>query len=454
MNSRTLVVLLLLPIAQGLGGRAIGQDNPPDDQDPGDHSTICTSDGTIRDDELAKMISDAITASGKTPSSVKVFFNSCYGGGMLDDIADALGPPNFSTAIPFIGASASDADQPAWGPDDAWSTATGNGSFWTNGLADAVKAASPGDSVGGTVGTANANDPVAPGGKWVGILPPDGDPENPQNTSDHGGGGVNFSSGAEVVVFGGNNTNPRHGNNVSKMEDAFLDMWGSDANSNVQSTGGNPNGSGSTQDLQNMITNACNNINPGEELVIYIDDHGNTEFDFDEWWDHYLDEMIEEADHQIELDSDAAWESAIEDILPTLHDGWEQGLTGNMLQGDTVDPGLIIEMPDDWPEPIPPDSFFDVFWDGTLLGQFFPAAGDTFLPIPHDPLAPLLSGGEHLLSFVPGAGSPAFDPFPLANLELTSGAINDLTVVIPEPSSAVLLLLAMIGFSLRRRCGR
>ena len=402
---------------------------------------------------MAKMISDAIKNSGNTPSSVKVFFNSCYGGGMLDDIADALGPGNFPpNGIPFVGASASDADQPAWGPDDDYANGTGSGSFWTNGLAGAVTGASPGQSVTGTVGTANANDPVAPGGAWVGILPPDGEPENPQNTSDHGGGNVTWSSGAESVVFGGKDTNPRHGNNVSKMEDAFLDMWGSDANSNVRSTGHNPNGSGSTADLQNLITGACNNIQPGEELILYIDDHGNTEFDFDEWWDHHLDEQMGQADHLIELAGDKAWESVIEDtIYPTLHDGWEQGLSGNVRQGDTVEPGLIIEMPDDWLEPIPPESFFDVFFDGVPLGPFFPSLGDTFLPIPYDPADPLLTGGPHLLQFVPGPGSPPFVPFPLANLELTSGPINDLTLNVPEPSSITLLLLGIVLMALARR---
>ncbi len=452
MKSRILVVFLFALVQLG-GSRGIGQDNPPDDQEPGDHSTICTSDGTIRDDELAKMIADAIQASGNTPSSVKVFFNSCYGGGMLDDIASALGPPNFSTAIPFVGASASDADQPAWGPDDAWSTATGNGSFWTNSLADAVTNASPGGSVSGTVGTANANDPVAPGGQWLGILPPNGEPENPQNTSAHEGSNVNWSTGAEAVVFGGDNTNPRHGNNVSRMEDAFLDMWGDDDDSNIRSTGGNPNGSGSTQDLQDMINNACNDLDPGEELVIYIDDHGNTEFDLDEWWDHHLDELFEEADHQIELDSDQLWESIIEDteqsILPSLHEGWEQGLTGNVLQGDEVNPGLIIEMADDWPE-IPPESFFDVFFDDAFLGPFFPGLGDAFLPIPHDPSDPLLTGGPHMLSFAPGDGSPPFGPFSLANLELTSGPINDLTLIVPEPEAALLFLLGVALLTLIR----
>jgi len=126
MKTFTAFAVIWLVVAASAGVvLAQAADNPPTDQPPGEHSTIVVSDGqggttSVRDDELADMIKTAIQNSGNTPSSVKVFFNSCYGGGMLDDIADALGPPNFDPAIPFVGASASSADQPAFGPSDGW----------------------------------------------------------------------------------------------------------------------------------------------------------------------------------------------------------------------------------------------------------------------------------------------------------------------------------------------
>lgn len=442
------VVVLLF-----VGARAVAQQSPPppSPQGPGEHSTISTSNGPVRDDELAKMIADAIAASGNTPSSVKVFVNSCYGGGMLGEIGNALGPANFPPGgIPFIGASASDADQPAWGPGDSYASSTGSGSFWSNGLAGAITGASPGQSVSGTIGTAAANDPTAPGGALAGALPAGGQPEEPRMTSANGGGTVTWSSGAEVVVFGGNNTNVRHGNNIHNMEDAFVNMGYTGGTSNIWSTGGNPNGSGSKEDLQNLITGACSNIDPGEELILYIDDHGNTEFDFDEWWDWWLDQIL--GNDLIVVDPVNGWMSDVGGIRPMLHEGWEQGLSGNVRQGDMVEPGLkltvdVVPYPD-----FPAESFFDVFFDDFKLPLPNLFAGEeVFLPIPYIP-ALFAADQPHLLRFVPDDPSNPSNPFlPLLNLELTSGSINDLTLEIPEPASILLLLLGTILASARRR---
>lgn len=398
-------------------------------QGPGEHSSICTSDGELRDDEFAKMVADAIKASGNTPSSVKVFFNSCYGGGMLDDLAGALGPANFPpNGIPFIGASASDSDQPAWGPQDGYASSTGSGSFWTNGFADGVTNATPGQSVTGTVSGAHAADPTAPGGAYAGSLPAGYEPENPQTVTANGGAGVNWAPGAESVVFGGSATNVRHGNNVSNVEDSFLDMWGGDANSNVRSTGMNPNGSGSTADLQNMITGACNDINPGEELVIYVDDHGNTEFDVDEWWNWFTGQFPF-------IDPFAGWKSetpAGDDFK--LHDGWEQGLRGTQEQGEPVNPGLNMALGFPTTEPFPVDSFFDVFYDGLLLPlpPVVLPGEEVFIPMPPDMV--FFAPGPHMIEIMPAPGSPPA-PFPLEilNLELTSGPINEIQLILEVP---------------------
>jgi hypothetical protein len=390
-------------------------------QGPGEHSTIDTTSGPIRDDELAKMVGDAITASGNTPSSVKVFFNSCFGGGMLDDFPGAL------NGVPFIGASASDSDQPAWAPDDEYAGSTGSGAGWSNALAGAVTAANPGDNVAGTAATAGANDPYAPGGQWAGSIPPGDEPENPQTTTANGGAGVGWSPGAEAVVFGGNANGQKEGdvscgNDVSNMEGAFLDMWGSDPNSNIQSTGGNPGGGGSKQDLQNMITNAANNIQPGEELVLYVSDHGDTEFDFDEWlnWFWSMPPVVRPGGF---LCAGPGGE------LPVLHEGWEQGLSGNVAQGDTVAPGINLLAAIGGPFDI--DSFFDVYWDGVPLDlpdELLPGE-EAFIPIPYDPV--LFAEGPHMLQFVGDPLNPAPFPLELLNLELTSGEIRKLTAIGP-----------------------
>ncbi len=382
-------------------------------QGPGEHSTICTSDGSVRDDEFAKMIKDSIAASGKNPSSVKVFFNSCFGGGMLDDLVNTVG----STGVPVIAASASDSDQPAFGPDDAYAGATGSGSFWTNGLATGVANASAGQSVVGTIGAANAADPTAPGGAYVGSIAAGDEPEEPQIATANGGATINWAPGAEVVIFGGDCTNTRHGNNVSKMEDAAGSMWGSDPNSNLQST----DGSGSKADLQNMLTDACNNIDSGEELVVYVDDHGNTEFDVDEWWDWLYSQPLM-------VDPAGLLCTGPGGELPLLHEGWEQGLSSNAEQGDAVAPGLNLLA--DIDEPFLVDSFFDVFYDGMPLDlpdMLFPDE-QAFIPIPYDPAR--FGMGGHLLEFVGNPLNPAPFPLELLNLELTSGPITETIVAV------------------------
>ncbi len=389
-------------------------------QMPYEHSTIATTNGQIRDDELAQMIKDAINNSGNTPSSVKVFFNSCFGGGMLDEIANAVAP------IPFVGASASDSDQPAWAPNDDYAGDTGSGAGWSNALAGGITGANPGDNVAGTATAAGANDPYAPGGAWVGGIPPGGEPEQPQTVTANGGAGVTWSSGAEAVVFGGSSTGQEDGdvscaNDVYNMEDAFLDMWGGDPNSNVWSTGGNPGGGGSTQDLQAMLTGACNNINPGEELVLYVGDHGDTEFDFDEWLAWFWAQPVVIPPGGFVMTGPGG-------ELPVLHEGWEQGLTGNEALGDTVEPGINLQAAIG--EPFAVDSFFDVYWDGVPLDLpevLFPDE-EVFIPIPYD--AALFAEGEHLLEFVP-TGVPAPYDLWLENLELTSGEIRKLEAIGP-----------------------
>jgi hypothetical protein len=100
------------------------------------------------------------------------------------------------------------------------------------------------------------------------------------------------------------------------------------------------------------------------------------------------------------------------------------GLAGNDSQGDPVEPG--IKLLADIFEPIPFESFFDVFFDGILLDApewIFPDE-ESLIPFGYE--WPMLTGGPHLLEILPSGPLPY--PVPLINLELTSGPINDLTL--------------------------
>ncbi len=438
MKAKRWCLGLLAAVWAGWAWPGWAVDNPPASQGVGEHSTIVTSTGRMRDDELAKMIKDAIDAAPNKPTSVKVFFNSCYGGGMLDDIAKMLG--TYDPPIPFVGGAASDANQPAWGPPNSWVGDTNLGSFWTNELAGAMGGGATG-TVSGTIATANANDPTAPGGSLTNRLPKGGVPENPQNTSAHGGSSVNWGPG-ESVVFSGNNSHDRHDNNVENMENAFLGTFGQVFSSSL-------NGS-SKAALQGMIQAACNSLDGGEELVLYVDDHGNTEFDLDEWVAHYT------GGGGIMIDPITGWKSEAPDgSWPVLHDGWLMGLSLNVAQGDPVNPGIFMTAADDpafwsdYPEGYPVDSFFDVFFNDVPLPGLpellFPGV-EVFIPAPW----PLFAPGPVLLEFVPTGSLPGL-PLPLANLELSSGPINDLEVV-PEPA-AWALLTAMALLLPHRRTG-
>ena len=66
---------------------------------------------------------------------------------------------------------------------------------------------------------------------------------------------------------------------------------------------------------------------------------------------------------------------------------------------------------------------------------------------------PLIRTGANLLEFLPNDGSPDV-PIPLANLELTSGPINDLDLgLVPEPGCLALLLVGAGLLAARRPRG-
>jgi len=400
-----LVMAMALCIAAGPLWAA--DDVPAPQQFPGEHSTIVTSDGSIRDDELADHIAEQL--EGKEVSDVKLFFQGCYGGGFLDDIEGAMA----GTGIPWVAGSAANGDEPAWTGDGA----DGSGSFWTDAFGDNMGSTG---SVAGDIGATNAADAAAPGNPMA-----CGEPEHPQGASGNGGGNITWGSQAQVVVFAGNPNTTSIENDVSNMEDDFNDQYGADEDSTIYTSA---TGSRSTQDLKDMITDACNGLNGGQ-LVLYFGDHGDTEFDFDEFWNWFTG-----GTGGILADPLAGWGTDFD-----LHDGWVTGLEWmNEKADEDAEPYFDI---------MPITELFGAEWELALNGFPIPLPdimpGESVnVPVPWD----IILAGENLVQLTP---TGATGPLELENLELASGPIALRLRVIPEPAG--LGLVGLVLLALRRK---
>jgi len=413
-------------------GVVFAADAPPAQQDVGEHSTISTSDGSIRDDELADYIASKIPKDGSgnpLVHDVKIFLNSCFGGGVLDDIGRVLDP----LGIPWVGGSASSADESAWGPTDGAVGASDKGSYWTDELVDAIGGGGAGDKVSDDIKTANANDPKHPDNTT------NQNEEHPQYASGNGGDDIKWNDADkhEVIIFGGKNNAKRHDNNMENTEDAFGDLFGTSAN--IQSS----EDEGDTkQDLKDMIDTAAGNLDADTQLVLYFDDHGDTEFDFDEWWNDLTGEP------EIVVDPLSGWLGDAD-----LHPGWEQGLLEMDRQSaNDPEPTLNITVsPDD------PNGLWNTWWEvllneSPLILPNFIAPGES-RQIPVD--WTLIQTGLNTLEF--NSTFPSGGPLELANLELASGPISesedDSPLVIPEPATMAIWTLGLFGAALcfRRR---
>jgi len=457
-----------------------GSDQPAPAQGVGEHSTICLSDGTsIRDDQLAdfigRTIQNNVDLGGNAPSDVKIMVNSCYGGGILDDIQNIFGPGSPYPAcqgIPWVGVSAASANEVAWGwpdgaaagdPNDPAASHFGStltdalggtsisppGSGTSNPNPGSIRTGGSGDNVMGDFNAAVNSEDSGPGGDSS---------EHPVVASGNGGHAINWNSSSShsAVVFGGSQTDNRHHNNVNNMADALGNLW-SGTSPYIDTLDG-----GTQAQLESAIDAALSLMDGDEQFVLYIDDHGDTEFDFVEWWDHYFGDLW--------LDPFTGWRSDAptpDGEQPELHPGWDQGLSGNHAQGETVSPGVAITAELDPFEPFPAESFFDVLYDDMTIGQFYPGVdNDIIIDIPYDPAAPSFDPGTHLLELRPGGTGPlpGTPPILITQLQLTSGPINELEKslssdpnAIPEPGTMLLALFGLLGLAgwrWRRRRGR
>ena len=386
------MALLFIGIVLVVSTPGVAADTPVPTQGVGEHSTLCTSDGDIRDDKLADDICAFILLHGVDPHDVKIFFNSCYGGGMLDDFQRVFGPGGGCEGIPWVAGSASTAGECAEGwPDDYINNGHPTaGSCWTDALSGAVPA---GGNVKDTLGAAEQGDDSGPNHD---------DHEHPVTGSGNGGDGITWNGAGkhEAVVFGGDQTDQRHHNNVDNMEGALDNVWGTDPH-NINKLDG-----GTTSDLLDALAAAVAALDADTQLVLYFDDHGDTEFDLKE----YLQSLGEWLEFYIVTPS-APLITTFE-----LHPGWVQGLAGNVAQGDAAEPTLNLSLANtisnggDWsiilngsPIPIPPG----------------PQTGNLQLAV----VWTTIQTGPNQL--VIAAAGPTTDQMVLQGLELSSGKINE-----------------------------
>jgi len=392
-------------------------DKPVTTEPPGSHATLDTyGPGSIRDDELADYVCEQIPkdANGVPQvKDVKILINSCYGGGLLDDFQRVFGPGGACEGVPWVGGAASQWNEPAWGweniiVDSPKHAAKNLGSEWTNALAGSDTSPTnpdPGsmrdrttDNVQADLETARNNDSAGPNNR---------NKENPVVASGNGGSNIEWAADNtkhSAVIFGGNNNKSRHNNNLENVGQALEELWGDDLKY-IGYGWGNKN-TGTREHLEGLIDDACANLDADTQLVLYFNDHGDTDFDIGEFAGS-LYRIIAE----------------IISIAFPLHGGWVQGLEAMHEQpGDIPSPTLNIS----FIEPI-----IGAEWNIELNGVPIPLPAEQItgtLRLPVDWTS--IQSGTNQLEISP-VGTPG-SPIILESLELSSGPINEIEPTLSE----------------------
>ena len=401
-------------------------DVPAPTQKAGNHSTVATQDGSIRDDELVDFICQQILENGGKVKDVKLMVNACYGGGLLDDMERAFGPGGACAGIPWVGGSAAEPEQTAMG----WSDKVVNkypednlGSTWTDGLAGnsrfnenskagVIRNGSSSNNVLQDLQATGENDDSGPNGDKS---------ENPQVASGNGGDQIMWNmEGAkhEAIVYGGANDSARHTNNIENVETALENTW-PDGSHNIQTFDG-----GTRQDLFDAIEEAASRLDENTQLVVYIDDHGGSKFDFDEAIGAIANVVIEDPE---------SW-------LFELPDGWFEGFYGNYfaVPYNYPEPGLVLDITQ-----CMYCSAWGYFLNGLELD--FPGGDQTGMvriPVPFWAILP----GWNLLELVPrmpsatqsSGGKPQTHAGSLmvSRMEMSTGPISELEESVLQPGQS------------------
>ena len=411
-------------------GVAWAADTPAPPQLPGEHTTIHTSGGYIRDDDLADYVAKNIPRDPNgNPQcrGVVILSNSCFGGGLLDDFEEEFDTGGSAPGVPWTGGTAAAGHEPAWAPVDA-PVAHNNNSFWTGSMIGSMGSTA---TVSGDIGAANTADPAAPGNPMA-----LGEPEHPQGASGNGGSNLTWGNNSECVVYAGKPDQQADTNDETDMTNALV---GQNPSGSVYNSATNGR---TTANLANMLDTALGNLNKDKMLVLYFGDHGDTEFDLQEYYNWYLNKI---KNSSVPMDPDEGLR-----VNPPLHDGWRTAMD-YMIAADGMDPEPVLEMtpaltpPEGIPTALDP-AYWELFFNGVpvpLPGTILPGEmGEVAIP------PELILEGENeiaLLPIVPGAADKVY----LESFQLSSGGVP--IFMVPEPASATILLLGCALSVLRRR---
>jgi tetratricopeptide (TPR) repeat protein len=424
------ITLLCAAVLVSWGHPTWGQVAPqPVTQD----ATLITQNGTpITGSTFSNWVDAALTKGGNpNAASAAFYFQQCYGGGVLDDLTNALN----GSKVNWAGGAASTYSQPSVGqaatptenapPGVTWPAqyvSNNPQDFWTNALYNSI---TNNNTVLQQVTAARNNDLVGINGKA-----PYGPFETGQTYSSPNGG-ANVTLGGNgvshvAILWGGNANSVRHFNDTANMFTLLTRLWGNNGKVEVLFGNGKTNSVGAplpaawnaqaatSANLQADIAGL--NLNANTQFVFYATDHGGWERTLGDW-----PKILPGGGQNVQVCSLTG-----------------SDLTAMLLSSST--PTLTVDYSG------LTSSSVSVQFDGFTLGTLNPSATETVFTIP---LADLSSSNSVIIDNS-GSGS-----FTLTDETFFTGGINNNPPIglagVPEPSTWMLLVIGC-GIAALARC--
>jgi hypothetical protein len=412
----------------------------------------------IPDSTLASWATTALTVPDPLNANLRVsavggatfLFQTCFGGGFLDDLNNDLTP----VGVPWVGGSAAQFDQPAYGqalgnpPANApASSPIGNPpvNYWTNALVPTLKA---GSVVSSDIATANANDPL-------------GTPLNPAPAISETGQLYYANNGGTITLDNNNNINhyailwagytdaQRHFTSIDSIYTSLTTAWkntpyqiqilygdgmsqvpggpennpaalpwGANANTTVTSATAATLSAAFTN-VGALVTADFANNKANDQFFFYAGDHGGN--------NQALAGGV----------GGGGPAGTMTTTLPTLQ------ISPGQYQGITNSPGAVPTLTFSYSMNDPTDDV-EVLLDGNDIGDLTDnGSGTQTFVIPVSDIEP----GTDTIDLDTVSGTP----FTINNMDFFTGAIDDGPLEVPEPASAGLMALAAITALSRRR---